>query len=154
MNAVPMNSTQWAECHDRQHRFSFRYPTGWRSTTEEGTCVQLQKGAVRQPGGVPEGDIFIRVIRLPPGLSEPSSVPLFPQEISGVDEGIEYTNRDEVEISALPAVRASFRTKGPTPNWGVEYAIKKGDLVLDFYVSQPSPEILNEFEDIVHTLNW
>jgi hypothetical protein len=152
---VPRAFEGWRRCRDEEHGFSLRYPPDWRSTTPEGRCVQLQKGATRQPGGVPEGDIFIRVIPLPRGSWGNESIRTgFPQEVEGVDQGIAYADRESVEIAHLPAVRASFCTAGPTPNWGVEYAIRKDKALLDIYISQPSPAILSEFEAIVRTLEW
>jgi hypothetical protein len=86
--------------------------------------------------------------------NRPSDEVVFPQELQHISEGIEYSNRQQLTVAGLPAIRAEFRTSGPTPNWGIEYAIRKGSLLLDIYISQPRPAILAEFEEIVRTLQW
>ena len=65
-----------------------------------------------------------------------------------------YSDRSELVVNDLPAVRARFRSAGPTPNWGLEYAIQKHNRVLDVYISRPSPEIEAEFDRVIGTLEW
>ena len=70
-------------------------------------------------------------------------------------DGVKYRDREELEVSELLAVRARFEaTGGPTTNWGIEYAIRKDDQVLNIYISQPKPEIEALFEQVVRTLQW
>jgi hypothetical protein len=154
-NSVAQDVEQWKVCRDEKHGFVLRYPPDWHSTTPEGTCIQIQKGTSREPEGLPEGDVFVRMFSVP--FSFPSfqrDKAFFPQELDNISQGIEYRDRQELAIANLPAIRANFRTSGPTPNWGVEYAIRKGDRILDIYVSQPAPDVLKEFEAIVRTLRW
>src|SRR5262245_19493134 len=148
--------SSWTMCRDAQHGFSRRHPPDWRSTTSPGTCIQLQMGEGKLPEAVPEVDVFIQLTALQgvfPGdyLRDKS----FPGgEGSGISPGIRYTDRQELFINGLPAVRARFRSSGPTPNWGIEYAITKGAQVLDIYISQPRPEVEDAFERMIETLEW
>lgn len=143
--------SDWKTCRDDQYGFSFRYPPDWHSTMREGRCVQLQKGKSDLPEGVPEVDVFIRVLPLQGN---------FPADYFEEEEGPEtrgavtYTDRRELSVNGLSAVRANFQSSGPTPNWGIEYAIRKGDQVLDIYISQPKPEVEAEFEKMIGTLQW
>ena len=106
--------------------------------------------------GVPEVDVFIQVIPLqkdfPSDYLRDKSFPA--QEGVGIHPVVKYTDRRELLVNELPAVRARFQSFGPTPNWGVEYAIKKGGKVLDIYISQQRPEIETEFEKMISTLQW
>ena len=138
------NQANWKECRDRQYGFALRVPPDWRSTTEEGRCVQFQKGTSALPHGVPEVDVFIRVS--PARGSFPEDYPNSP--------GVQYTDHRQLEINSLPAVRARFRSSGPVPNWGVEYAVHKGTSVLSIYISQPSAEVETLFDEVVKTLRW
>jgi hypothetical protein len=138
------DQANWKECRDRQYGFSLRVPPDWRSTTEEGRCVQFQKGTSELPQGIPEVDVFVHVS--PAGDSFPEDYPNSP--------GVQYTDHQQLEINSLPAVRARFQSSGPVPNWGVEYAVHKGDSVLSIYISQPSPEIEKLFDEVVKTLRW
>jgi hypothetical protein len=113
--------------------------------------VQLQKGKSGLPEGIPEVDVFIRV--MPLRGSFPGDY-LRDAEGTGSGSGVRYTDRQELLISGLPAVRARFQSSGPTPNWGVEYVIQKGSQVLDIYISQPKPEVEAEFEKVIRTLQW
>jgi len=136
--------SNWKECHDKQFGFSLRVPPDWHSTTEEGRCVQFQKGASTAPAGVPEVDVFIRVS---PVQGK------FPNDYPN-SSGVTYTERRLVKIGSLPAVRARFRSSGTVPNEGVEYAVGKGSSVLNIYISQPAPKIEKLFDDVVQTLSW
>src|SRR5215510_2378757 len=153
---VTPDMSNWKTCRDEQHGFSLRHPPDWHSTTPEGRCVQLQKGKSGLPVGVPEVDIFIQVTPLhgdfPADSLRDKSFPA--QEGAGISPGVQYTDRQELLVNGLPAVRARFRSSGPTPNWGIEYAIRKDDQVLDIYISQPRPEIEADFEKMISTLRW
>ncbi len=138
------DQANWKECRDRQYGFSLRVPADWCSTTEEGRCVQFQKGTSELPQGVPEVDVFIRVS--PARDSFPKDYPNSP--------GVHYTDQQQWDINSLPAVRARFRSSGPVPNWGVEYAVRKGTSVLSIYISQPNPEVEELFDEVVKTLRW
>lgn len=145
----------WKTCRDDRHGFAFRHPPDWSSTTPEGTCVQLQKGRVEQPHGVPEVDVFIRVSP----RQAPFPAGYFTERAPTADEerprrGVRYADRRELVVSGLLAVRARFTSFGPVPNWGVEYAIAKGDLVLHVYISQPRPDVEAQFEQMIETLTW
>ena len=138
------DQTNWEECRDRTYGFSLRVPPDWRSTTEEGRCVQFQKGPSALPEGVPDVDVFLHVS--PVRASFPTDYPNSPSVL--------YSDHQQVEINSLPAVRATFRSSGPVPNWGVEYAVHKGDCVLSIYISQPSPDVEKLFDEVVGTLRW
>jgi hypothetical protein len=149
------DTTGWRTCRDERYGFSFRYPPDWVSTTGEGTCVQLQKGTAALPHGIPEVDVNIRV------AARQGDFPgTYLQETpvgggtGGIGRGVQYTERSERTVGGLRAVRARFATVGDVPNWGVEYVVNKGDLVLDIYISQPLPEIEEEFESVLSTLQW
>ena len=142
--------SNWKECRDDQHGFSLYYPPDWHSTTPEGRCAQLQKGTSSVPYGVPEVDVFIEVRSLEGKF--PDDYLISPSPLT---HGIRHTGRQELEINTLPAVRARFEsTGGPVSNWGVEYAIRKGDKVMKIYISQPKPEIEQQFDEEVTTLRW
>lgn len=140
-------SPGWKTCRDDRYGFSLRYPPDWQSTTPEGRCVQLQKGKSTLPEGIPEVDVFIRVSTLRGN---------FPADYLKEEAGgnVTYTSRKELSINGLPAVEARFQSAGPTPNWGVEYAISKGDQVLDIYISQPKQDVEALFEQVVRTIQW
>jgi hypothetical protein len=138
------SQANWVECRDRQYGFSLRVPGDWRSTTEEGRCVQFQKGQSALPAGVPDVDVFISLS--PTRASFPEDYPNSP--------GVQYTDHQQLTINSLLAVRAKFRSSGPVPNWGVEYAVRKGGVVLSIYISQPTPEIEKLFDEVVGTLRW
>ena len=106
--------------------------------------MQFQKGTSALPQGVPEVDVFIHVS--PARDSFPKDYPASPN--------VQYTDHQQVDINSLPAVRARFQSPGPVPNWGVEYAVRKGDSLLSIYISQPSPEIEKLFDEVVRTLRW
>jgi len=142
--------SDWKECLDTQHGFSLHYPPDWYSTTPEGRCVQLQKGTSGVPYGVPEVDVFIEVRPLEDKFPDDCLISSSP-----LARGVRYTDRRELEINTLSAVRARFdSTGGPVPNWGVEYSIRKGDKVMKIYISQPKPEIEQQFDEVVATLRW
>jgi hypothetical protein len=134
----------WKEYRDRKHGFFLRVPPDWHSTTEEGRLVQFQKGRSELPESVPDVDVFISV--RPVQGAFPKDYPNSP--------GVQYSDRQQMDLSSLPAVRAKFRTLGSTPNWGVEYALQRADLVLSIYISQPSPETEKLFDEVVGTLRW
>lgn len=139
------SQANWKECRDNQYGFSLRVPPDWRSTTEAGQCVQFQKGTTKLPHGVPEVDVFIRV--------SPARE-AFPKDYPN-SSNVHYTDHQQLDINSLPAVRARFQSSGgPVPNWGVEYAVRKGDRVLSIYISQPSPETEKLFDEVVRTLRW
>jgi hypothetical protein len=148
--------SDWKTCWDEQHGFSLRHPPDWHSTTPEGRCAQLQKGKSELPEGVPEVDIFIRV--MPQRGAFPTNYlrdEVFPmQSEASVSRGVKYMDRQELLVNGLPAVRARFQSFGPTPNWGIEYAIAKGDEVISIYISQPRPEVEAEFDKMIGTLQW
>lgn len=149
----PSGSTgpKWKTCRDDQYGFSLRYPPDWHSTTTEGRCVQLQKGKSDLPEGVPEVDVFIHVLPLQGNF--PADY-LRERGGTGTRGAVTYMDRQELSVNGLSAVRAKFQSSGPTPNWGIEYAIRKGTQVLDIYISQPKPEVEAEFEKVVGTLQW
>jgi hypothetical protein len=140
---------EWSVCRDNRHGFSLRHPPEWHSTTEEGRCVQLQKGARGEsPCDVPEVDVFLSVEVL--GGAAPGEL----LRDRGPRGGVEYSERGESTIGGLPAVRARFRSFGDQPNWGIEYAIRKDDRVLRIYISRPDPQIEELFDRMVTTLRW
>src|SRR5438094_10018217 len=61
---MDMDIAAWKTCQDERYGFALRYPPEWHSTTEAGRCVQIQKGQSTVPEGVPEVDIFLRVMPL------------------------------------------------------------------------------------------
>ena len=142
--------TNWRVCRDEEHGFSLRHPPDWQSTTPEGRCVQLQKGKSDLPNAVPEVDVFISVRPLEGK---------FPDDylISGspLSRGVKYTDRHELRVSTLSAVRAKFESlQGVMTNWGVEYAIRKDENVMRIYISQPKTRIEKQFDAVVNTLRW
>jgi hypothetical protein len=143
-------------CRDERHKFTLRHPQDWRPTGPPGRCVQFLRGEPSLPEVTPEVDVFVRIVPLEDGFPAEYMRPDI--EPGGqrfqVGRGVTYSDRRELAIAGLPAVRARFRSAGPTPNWGVEYAIRKGDRILDAYISQPSPEIEAEFDAVIGTLEW
>lgn len=112
--------------------------------------MQLQKGTSRLPHGVPEVDVFIEVRSLEGTFPDDYLISYSP-----LSRSIKYTDRRGLDINTLPAVRGRFEsTGGPVPNWGVEYAIRKGDKVMKIYISQPRLEIEQQFDEVVKTLRW
>jgi hypothetical protein len=151
MTHAMTDTTGWRTCRDERYGFSLRYPPDWVSTTREGTCVQLQKGAAALPHGVPQVDVYMRVVARQgdfPGTY------LQETPAGGIGRGVQYTERIERTVGGLRAIRARFAAVGDVPNWGVEYVVNKGDLVLDIYISQPRPEIEEQFESVISTLKW
>ena len=153
-----LRTSDWKTCRDNQHGFSLNYPSDWESTTSEGRCVQLQKGEVSLPAGIPEVDVFIQVMPLRDNFPDDH---LANQEVitqgqteERIDRGILYNSREELEINGLSAVQAKFESFGPTPNWGLEYRIRNGDQILSIYISQPEPEIEMTFIEVVNTIQW
>jgi hypothetical protein len=106
--------------------------------------VQFQKGVSDLPEGVPEVDVFIRVAAMKGRFLE--DYPNSP--------GVQFADHQQRMVHSLPAVRAQFRSSGPVPNWGIEYAVRKGDSVLSIYISQPTPETEKLFDEVVGTLRW
>jgi hypothetical protein len=151
-----LDVTNWKICRDEQYGFSLLYPPNWHSTTPEGRCVQFQKGQTELPEAIPEVDVFIHVTALEGNF--PSDYlrdrTLSAQGNQDVGRRIKYENRQELHVNDLPAVRAKFQSFGPTPNWGVEYAIRKGAQVLRIYISQPHLTVEGEFEKMIKTLQW
>jgi hypothetical protein len=147
---MPITETHgWPVCRDDRYGFSLQYPPEWHSTTAEGRCVQLQKGARGEPPcDLPEVDVFLSVER----LRGAGSGDLL--RADGPVGGVEYSERRELTIAGLPAVRARFRSFGDQPNWGVEYAIRRGDRVLRIYVSRPDSDTEVLFDRMVATLRW
>lgn len=140
---------EWSVCRDDRHGFSLRHPPEWRSTTDVGTCAQFQAGRGEEPHGLPDVDVFLQVRPLEG---------TFPGDYlatgSFVAGGVTYTDREEIDVGGLPAVRARFQSGGPVPNSGVEYAVRNGDRVLRTYVSQPAPDIESQFRVMVESLQW
>ena len=140
----------WEECRDNQYSFSLHHPPDWHSTAPKGRCVQLQKGTSNLPGGVPEVDVFIEVRSLEGKFPDDYLL-----SSSRLSRSVKYTDRRELAINTLSAVRARFEsTGGPVPNWGVEYAIRKDDKVMKIYISQPKPAIEQQFDEVVTSLRW
>ena len=50
---------------------------------------------------------------------------------TGARNAVTYMDRQELSVNGLSAVRAKFQSSGPTLNWGIEYAISKGNQVLE-----------------------
>ena len=146
----------WETCHDTRQGFSIRHPPDWRSTTPSGVCAQFQAGQTDLPEGIPAVDVNLRVDALRGSFPEDYLIDRsFPTtEGSPAERGITYTERRELTIAGLEAVRARFESRGPTPNWGSEYAIRNHDQVMRIYISQPSPETEKTFDTMVHTLDW
>lgn len=146
----------WRTCRDNEYGFTLRHPSDWTPKGPTGRCVQFQRGEPSIPDGVPEVDVFIRV--LPLEAEFPTDYLRtkgdFANRQLDVGRGVAYTGRSELVVNGLPGVRARFRSAGPTPNWGVEYAIRKGDFILDAYVSRPSQEVEVEFDRVIGTLEW
>ncbi len=151
MSTEASDAAGWRTCRDDEHGFTLRHPPDWTPTGPTGRCVQFQRGEPSLPGGVPEVDVFIRV--LPVEADFPGEY-LHTDRGFEVGRGVEYSDRSEFVVHGLTAVRARFRSSGPTPNWGVEYAIRKDDRILDAYVSQPSPDVEADFDRVIGTLQW
>ncbi len=66
--------------------------------------------------------------------------------------GVTYSARRELTVNGLPAIRARFESVGPTRNWGVEYVVALRNIVIDAYISQPSPAIEAQFDAVMATL--
>jgi len=119
-------------------------------------CVQFQRGEPSIPDGVPAVDVFIRVLAREAEF--PADYLRADNELADrqlqVGRGVAYSDRSELVVNGLPGVRARFRSAGPTPNWGVEYAIRKDDRILDAYASRPSQEVEAEFDRVIRTLEW
>ena len=151
----PKHPSDWKLCRDAEHGFALWYPPDWKRAGPPGRCVGLQRGEPNLPEGPPEVDVFIRVVslqgRFPTDYLPPETPPGHEFDVG---RGVSYTDRAELVVGGLEAVRARFRSSGPTPNWGVEYAIRKGDRILDAYISQPRPEIEEEFDRVIATLEW
>jgi hypothetical protein len=146
----------WRACRDSEYGFTLRHPPDWIPTGPPGRCVQFQRGEPSLPDGVPEVDVFIRVLALE---AEFPADYLRTEGESGEQElevgrGVAYSDRSELVVNGLPGIRARFRSAGPTPNWGVEYAIRKGDRILDAYVSRPNQDVEAEFDRVIRTLEW
>lgn len=146
----------WAVCRDEKHGFTLRYPRDWKTAGPQGRCVRFQRGDPTRPEGVPEVDVSLRV--LPVEGEFPSDYlrtdqPPERQKLQ-VGRGVAYTDRRELLIGNLQAVRARFQSTGPNPNWGVEYAVRKAAHILDAYISQPSPEVEQEFDQFMRSLEW
>jgi hypothetical protein len=146
----------WITCRDAEHGFALRHPPNWRRTGPPGRCAQLQRGQPSVPDGVPEVDVFIRVLPLqgsfPTDYLQPDE--RRPGAAMDIGRGVTYSDRSETVVNGLATVRARFRSSGPTPNWGVEYVIRNGDQVLDAYASRPSAEVESEFDRVIRTLEW
>src|SRR5262249_446914 len=121
-----------------------------------GRCMQLQRGEPSLPDGVPEVDVFVRVLPLEGAFPDYylSAGDQLDSADMQVGRGVAYTDRSELVIHGLPAVRARFPSSGPTPNWGVEYVLRKAGSVLDAYVSRPSPETEAAFDLVMSTVVW
>lgn len=152
----PGSTAGWKACRDQEFGFSLRHPPDWRVAGPAGRCIQFQRGARLLPEGVAEVDVFIRVLAARGDFPSDYLDSSVPPSAEGPDigRGVAYSEREELVINGLPAVRARFRSAGPTPNWGVEYAVRKGANVLDAYISQPAPDVEAEFEQTVRTLVW
>jgi hypothetical protein len=155
VTSMTSSTSDWTILRDERYGFSFRHPQEWQSTTGA-SGVRLSSGEIRLPNGVPEVDIFVQVAPVRDEFPKDYLVDKVYRSAEGadVDRGISYTERKEVNVGGLPALRARFRSFGPTPNWGIEYVIRKGHLVLNAYVSQPSPRIQCLFETMMSTLEW
>jgi len=149
-------SSSWRVCRDEEHGFALRRPPDWTPKGPPGRCVQFQRGEPSIPDGVPEVDVFLRVVplegRFPTDYLRSDVAP--GDRSLEVGRGVTYSDRTELVVGGLPAVRAHFRSTGPTPNWGVEYAICNRDRILDAYVSRPSAEVESEFDRVIATLEW
>jgi hypothetical protein len=147
----------WTACQDEQHGFIVWHPPDWRASGPPGRCVRLERGEPSLPEGTREVDVFLRVVKLEgsfPADYLQSGVEPADQRLD-VGRGVAYTDRRELTIAGMPAVRAQFRsTGGPIPNWGVEYAIRKGGSVLDAYISRPSHAVEIEFDTVINSLDW
>ena len=139
--AIP---SDWQECQDTEYGFVLRVPPDWRSTTEQGRCVQIQKGESALPNGVPDVDVSIHVTTVRGN---------FPADYPN-SSGVKYSERRQLRVNGLSAVRARFQSSGPVPNEGIEYAVRKGDNVLSIYISQPKPNVEKLFDEVVKTLRW
>ncbi|MDQ6815060.1 MAG: hypothetical protein M3040_15095 [Bacteroidota bacterium] len=144
------NQSTWIECHDEEYGFSLRYPPEWRSVSPAGHCTKLESSENRPPNEIPKVDIFIEVNSLqgkfPSDYLNSKSVP---------GPTVKYSDRNEIEINGLPAVRAKFTSLGgPVPNWGVEHSFLKGEKVMKIYISQPTAQIEQQYEEMLRTLTW
>lgn len=152
----PEHPHDWKPCRDAEHGFALWHPPDWDPAGPPGRCAKLQRGKPSLPEAPPEVDVFIRVLPVegsfPTDYLRPGTTPA--DEQLDVGRGVSYTDRSELVVGGLQAVRARFRSSGPTPNWGVEYAIRKGDRILDAYISQPHPDIEAEFDRVIATLEW
>jgi hypothetical protein len=143
----------WKHCQDEHYGFTVYYPPDWEVVRVEGRCVQLRKGTGKLPEGVPEVDVAIRVAPFEGHFEAYLNSNAAPAA-GDVGRGVQYRNRQLWSVNDLQIVRAEFRSSGPTPNWGVEYAILKGGLILDFYISQPEPAVEKLFDEVVTSLKW
>jgi hypothetical protein len=148
--------SDWTLCRDAEHGFALWHPPDWQPAGPPGRCVQLQRGDPSLPDAPPEVDVFLRVLPLegdfPSDYLQPGRTPR--EQHLEVGRGVSYSDRSDVTVGGLPAVRARFRSSGPAPNWGVEYAISKGNVILDAYISQPRPDIEADFDRVIATLEW
>lgn len=146
----------WVACRDKEYGFAVWHPPDWRSTGPPGRCTRLVRGEPSLPEETPEVDISLRVVALegsfPADYLQPGIEPA--DQRLEVGRGVAYTDKRELTVHGMPAVRARFRSAGPVPNWGMEYAIRKGDQVLDVYISRPSPALEVEFDNVISSLNW
>ncbi len=147
---------EWSVCHDTEHGFALRHPPDWRNTGPPGSCVGLQRGEPSLPGGARDVDVSIRVVALdadfPTDYLRPEVEPA--DRDMEVGRGVAYSDRSELVVNGLPGVRARFVSAGPTPNWGLEYAIRKEERVLDAYISRPSSAVEADFDRVIATLDW
>jgi len=152
----PASPANWRVCRDEEHGFSLRHPPDWEQKGPPGRCVQLQRGEATLPEDTHEVDVFIRILALEGGF--PADYLRAGEEAAeqrlGVGRGVTYSDREELSIGGLDAVRARFRSAGPTPNRGIEYAIRKGNQILDAYASRPTPEVEAAFDLVMRTLEW
>ena len=92
--------------------FSIRFPADWQMTKVEGKCVKFQKGEALLPSGIPEVDIFLRVLPLedefPADYLHDRTYPS--QEGEAVGRAIRYEARQELKVNGLPVVRAQFHS--------------------------------------------
>ena len=140
----------WETCFDAEHGFALRHPPDWAPVGGDHRCAGFRRGEPSLPDADPDVDVFIRVV-----AREADCPSAYMREAAlEVGRGVAYSDRAELRVGGLPAVRARFRSGGPTPNWGVEYAICKDADILDVYVSRPSGEIEAQFDEVIATLQW
>src|SRR6266508_4861521 len=94
----------WRTCRDNECGFTLQHPPDWTATGPTGRCVQFQRGEPSIPDGVPEVDVFIRVLALEAEF--PTDYLRADNELGDrqlqVGRGVAYSDRSELVVNGLP----------------------------------------------------